>query len=73
MHDAASRDIDLDGDSDIVAVSLDGILLYENNGLGGLTKSKINYFRNSSGIFNLEVSGFNNDSHLDITTTGHYW
>ncbi len=73
MHSAASGDIDSDGDSDIIAVSFDGILLYENNGLGEFTKSKINYFRNSSGIFNLEVFDFNNDSHLDIITTGHYW
>ena len=73
MHGAAAGDIDSDGDSDIVAVSFDGILFFENNGLGEFKKSKISFFKSSSGVFNLEVFDFNNDSHPDIITTGHYW
>ena len=72
-HAAASGDIDSDGDSDIITIGDEGILFYENNGLGKFTKSKIDYFPGPWGIFNLEVFDFNNDSHLDLITTGHYW
>jgi len=73
MHGAASGDVDSDGDSDIVATSFDGVLLYENDGKGNFSKSTIDYFKYKSGIFHVEIFDFNGDSQLDIITTGHVW
>ena len=73
LHGAASGDIDSDGDSDIVATSFDGVLLYENDGNGNFSKSTIDYFKDKYGIFHVEIFDFNDDSYLDIITTGHVW
>ena len=55
MHGAAAGDIDSDGDSDIVAVSFDGILFFENN---GLVQSRLGWFWRSVLNPRIEFSQF---------------